>query len=67
MNRFIAPDAFFTSRRGQFATLAARDRVPTSCAAREMTEAGLLMSYGPNLADMFRHDDQPQNRKGARP
>jgi putative tryptophan/tyrosine transport system substrate-binding protein len=51
---FIAPDAFFTSRRGQFATLAARDRVPTSCAAREMTEAGLLMSYGPNLADMFR-------------
>jgi putative ABC transport system substrate-binding protein len=51
---FIAPDAFFTSRRGQLATLAARDRVPTSCAAREMTEAGLLMRYGPNLADMFR-------------
>jgi putative tryptophan/tyrosine transport system substrate-binding protein len=51
---FIAPDAFFTSRRGQFATLAARDRVPTSCGNREMTEAGLLMSYGANLVDMFR-------------
>jgi ABC-type uncharacterized transport system substrate-binding protein len=51
---FLAPDAFFTSRRGQFATLAARDRMPTSCGNREMTEAGLLMSYGPNLADMFR-------------
>jgi putative ABC transport system substrate-binding protein len=50
---FLAPDAFFTSRRGQFATLAARDRIPTSCANREMTEAGLLMSYGPNLAGMF--------------
>jgi putative ABC transport system substrate-binding protein len=50
----IAPDATFTSRRGQFATLAARDRIPASCANREMTEAGLLMSYGPNLAEMFR-------------
>ena len=28
--------------------------MPTSCANREMAEAGLLMSYGPNLADMFR-------------
>jgi putative tryptophan/tyrosine transport system substrate-binding protein len=51
---FLAPDAFFTSRRGQFATLAARDRMPTSCANREMVEAGLLMSYGANLVDMFR-------------
>jgi putative tryptophan/tyrosine transport system substrate-binding protein len=50
---FIAPDAFFVSRRVQFATLAARDRVPTSCANREMVEAGLLMSYGANVADMF--------------
>jgi putative tryptophan/tyrosine transport system substrate-binding protein len=50
---FIAPDAFFVSRRVQFATLAARDRVPTSCVNREMVEAGLLMSYGANIADMF--------------
>jgi putative ABC transport system substrate-binding protein len=50
---FIAPDAFFVSRRVQFATLAARDRVPTSCSNREMVEAGLLMSYGVNVADMF--------------
>src|SRR4249919_2819895 len=51
---FVAPDAFFASRRVQFATLAARDRVPTSRANREMVEAGLLMSYGANVADMFR-------------
>src|SRR5205823_673854 len=51
---FLGPDAFFTSRRGQFATLAARDRMPTSCANREMAEAGLLMSYGANVVDMFR-------------
>ena len=51
---FLAPDAFFASRRGQLATLAARDRMPTSCANREMVEAGLLMGYGTNIADMFR-------------
>ena len=51
---FVAPDAFFAARRGQLATLAARDRVPTSCANREMVEAGLLMSYGTNIVDMFR-------------
>jgi hypothetical protein len=37
---FVAPDAFFASRRVQFATLAACDRVPTSRANREMVEAG---------------------------
>ena len=26
----------------------------TSCGNREMAEAGLLMSYGPNLVDMYR-------------
>jgi putative ABC transport system substrate-binding protein len=51
---FVAPDAFFTARRGQFATLAARDRMPASCANREIVEAGLLMSYGANFVDMFR-------------
>jgi putative tryptophan/tyrosine transport system substrate-binding protein len=66
---FLAPDAFFTSRRGQFATLAARDRMPTSCANREMVEAGLLMSYGANLVDMFRQVGiyTGQILKGAKP
>jgi putative ABC transport system substrate-binding protein len=51
---FIEPDGFFASRRAQIVTLAARDRMPASYASREMTEAGLLMSYGTNIADMFR-------------
>jgi putative ABC transport system substrate-binding protein len=51
---FIAPDGFFTSRGVQFATLAVRDRLPASCFAREMAEAGVLMSYSTSLADMFR-------------
>src|SRR5262245_42492240 len=51
---FVAPDAFFNSRRVQLATLAARDRIPTSCSGREMAEAGLLMSYGTDTRDMYR-------------
>jgi ABC-type uncharacterized transport system substrate-binding protein len=50
----IAGDGFFNSRRGQFATLAARDRMPASSANRQMVEAGLLMSYGTSIPDMFR-------------
>jgi putative ABC transport system substrate-binding protein len=51
---FVAPDAFFTSRAAQFAELAARNHLPASCFSREMAAAGLLLSYGTNLADMFR-------------
>ena len=66
---FIAPDAFFVSRRVQFATLAARDRVPTSCVNREMVEAGLLMSYGTDILDTWRQVGvyTGQILKGAKP
>jgi putative ABC transport system substrate-binding protein len=50
---FVAPDAFFTDRRGQFATLTARDRIPAAYANHEFVAAGGLMSYGTDLADMF--------------
>jgi putative tryptophan/tyrosine transport system substrate-binding protein len=51
---FIAPDGFFTSRGTQFATLAALNRIPASSFSSDMVTAGLLMSYGTNLADVFR-------------
>ena len=51
---FVAGDSLFFSRRVQFATLAARDRVPASYVSREHVEAGGLMSYGTNVADMYR-------------
>ena len=50
---FVAPDAFFTSRRVQFATLTARDRIPAAYANRDFVAAGGLMSYGTDVADMF--------------
>jgi ABC-type uncharacterized transport system substrate-binding protein len=51
---FVAGDAFFTSRSVQFATLTARDRMPTTYSARAMVDAGVLMSYGTDIVDSFR-------------
>jgi putative tryptophan/tyrosine transport system substrate-binding protein len=51
---FVAPDAFFASRASQLITLAARDRIPTSGATREWAAAGLVMSYGTSLGEVFR-------------
>jgi putative ABC transport system substrate-binding protein len=50
---FVAPDAFFLSRRVQLVTLTARDRIPAAYALREFVEAGGLMSYGTDIANMF--------------
>ena len=50
----VTGDAFFVARRGQFATLAASDRIPAAYSIRDHVAAGGLMSYGTDLADMFR-------------
>jgi putative tryptophan/tyrosine transport system substrate-binding protein len=66
---FVAGDGFFTSRAVQFATLAARDRMPASYASSEMVDAGLLMSYGVDFADTFRQVGNYVGRilKGEKP
>jgi putative tryptophan/tyrosine transport system substrate-binding protein len=51
---FIAPDGYFASRGSQLATLAARDRMPSSDFVRDATVAGVLMSYGTSVPDVFR-------------
>jgi putative tryptophan/tyrosine transport system substrate-binding protein len=51
---FIGGEALFLSRGVQIATLAIRDRLPASFPARELVQAGLLMSYGADLIDMAR-------------
>jgi putative ABC transport system substrate-binding protein len=50
---FVAPDAFFAERRGQFATLTARDRIPSAYSNRDFVTSGGLMSYGTDFADTF--------------
>jgi putative ABC transport system substrate-binding protein len=47
---FIGPDGYFASRGSQLATLAARDRMPT----RDAAVAGVLMSYGTSVPEVFR-------------
>ena len=47
-------DPFFTSRRQQIVTLAARDAIPTMYVNRAFTDEGGLMSYGNDLVDAYR-------------
>jgi putative tryptophan/tyrosine transport system substrate-binding protein len=66
---FVASDIFFLSRRSQLATLAVHYRVPATYYAREFVEAGGLMSYGTDRADMYRQVGLycGQILKGAKP
>jgi putative ABC transport system substrate-binding protein len=50
----VTSDPFFTSRRDNIVTLAARDAVPVMYTFREYAVAGGLMSYGIDLADVYR-------------
>ena len=49
--------------------LAAKNRLPAVYAWREFVDAGGLMSYGPNLADLFRRAATYVDKilKGAKP
>jgi putative ABC transport system substrate-binding protein len=51
---FVAGGALFAARRIQLAVLAARYAVPAIYSLRENVDAGGLMSYGTNYADMCR-------------
>jgi putative tryptophan/tyrosine transport system substrate-binding protein len=66
---YVAGDVFFTSRRVQFATLAASYRIPASYPSREAVEAGGLMGYATDRVDMFRQVGAytGQILKGAKP
>ena len=65
----IIPDALFTGRRVQLATLAARYAIPAIYSSREFAEVGGLMSYGANLADLYRQIGTYTGRilKGEKP
>jgi putative tryptophan/tyrosine transport system substrate-binding protein len=65
----VTPDGFFTSRRVQLATSAARYGIPSAHGGREEVEAGALMSYGPDLLEVYRQGGAytGQILKGAKP
>jgi putative tryptophan/tyrosine transport system substrate-binding protein len=66
---YVFGDVFFTSRRVQFATLAARYGIPASYPSREAVEAGGLMAYAADRPDMYRQVGAytGQILKGAKP
>jgi ABC-type uncharacterized transport system substrate-binding protein len=51
---YLCGDPLVTTNRVRINTLALGARVPTMSIFRQYVEAGGLMSYGPNFADMFR-------------
>ncbi|MFT5042936.1 MAG: putative ABC transport system substrate-binding protein, partial [Hyphomicrobiaceae bacterium] len=66
---FVGPDPLLFRRNAQIATLAARHVLPTSSMESAFVEAGGLMSYGPNLADLYRQAGLHVGRilKGEKP
>ena len=66
---FVSIGLFFTARRVQLATLAARYLVPMISGNRQITEAGGLMSYGADIKDAFRQLGDYAGRilKGEKP
>src|SRR5262249_27018230 len=50
----IGPDPFFNTRYDQFGSLTIRHAIPTIYQYREFAAAGGLMSYGGNIADLYR-------------
>lgn len=51
---YVAGDPLVTTNRNRIAILAVGARLPSIHANRENVDAGGLMSYGPNLADLHR-------------
>ena len=66
---FVVANPTFFDDRQQLAALAAKHRLPILCEWREMAEVGCLMSYGPNISDLYRRAAAYVDRiaRGAKP
>jgi len=65
----VLPSAMFFSERRRLVDLAAKNRLPVVYPQREFVDAGGLMSYGSDLADLFRRAATYVDKilKGAKP
>jgi putative ABC transport system substrate-binding protein len=50
----VSPSSFFSSQRMEIVALAAQHRLPTLYFERAFAHAGGLMSYGPNIPELYR-------------
>ena len=66
---YVVQDALVAANRPSFITLALGARMPTSFVTREFPQAGALMSYGPNVPDMFRRSAEMVDKilRGTKP
>ena len=65
----VLPSAMFFNERRRLVDLAAKNRLPTVFPWREFVDAGGLMAYGANVADLFRRAATYVDKilKGAKP
>jgi putative ABC transport system substrate-binding protein len=65
----VFADRVFLHNRGRIVDFAAKNRLPAVYPYRELVEAGGLMSFGPNYADMHRRAATYVDKilKGAKP
>ncbi len=65
----VLPSAMFLTERRRLVALAAKNRLPAVYTSREFVDAGGLMAYGANVADVFRRAATYVDKilKGAKP
>jgi len=65
----ILPHPPASANKGQIARLATAHRLPAIALGRELADAGVLMSYGPSVADLWRRSADVVDKilKGAKP
>jgi putative tryptophan/tyrosine transport system substrate-binding protein len=65
----VLPSSMFFNGRRRLVDLAAKNRLPAVYPQREFVDAGGLMAYGPNVADIFRRAATYVDKilKGAKP
>jgi putative tryptophan/tyrosine transport system substrate-binding protein len=66
---YVCADPLVTASGGEIITLAQGARLPTAFGEREYVDAGGLMSYGPNLPDLYRRAAEFVDKilRGAKP
>jgi len=66
---YVVSDALIAANRARILTLARSARLPTVLSYGDYVEAGGLMSYGPNFADLFRRAADMVNKilRGTKP
>jgi ABC-type uncharacterized transport system substrate-binding protein len=66
---YVASDPLVYNNRIRINALAGDQRLPTIYGSRDYADAGALMSYGPNWAELFRHAAEQVDKilRGTRP